>query len=135
MDDTQNTPFIFYLTLEENLPRTFYTFSKSMRDLGYMLVPVKIDQLQTLIATAEQSQIVVIASVTSYHELKLYNDKIRGLLRYVLKSKRMTFMLLSSFSKINDNKIHSLRKNYYFLKYPVDAYLLSSTPLARAVRI
>jgi hypothetical protein len=112
MDDTQNTPFIFYLTLEENLPRTFYTFSKSMRDLGYMLVPVKIDQLQTLIATAEQSQIVVIASVTSYHELKLYNDKIRGLLRYVLKSKRMTFMLLSSFSKINDNKIHSLRKNY-----------------------
>lgn len=126
MEQNFNTPFIFYLTLEENLPKAFYAFDKALKDLGFMLVPVRIDQLQTLVASTDQTQIIVITSVSDCREMKLYNEKVRGLLKYVLKSKRLTFMHCSSFSKLNDVKLYSMRKNYYFLKYPLDARLLSA---------
>lgn len=123
--EQNDTPFIFYLTLEENLPKTFYVFDHMLKDLGFILVPVRIDQLQTLVAATDQTQIIVIASVVDSREMKLYNEKVRGLLRYVLKSKRLTFMHLSSFTKLNDMKLYSLSKNYYFMKYPLDARLLA----------
>lgn len=126
MENNINTPFIFYLTLEENLPKAFYIFDKNLKDLGFMLVPVRIDQLQTLAASTDQAQLIVIASVSDVRELKLYNDKVRSLLKYVLKSKRLTFMHCSSFSKLNDFRLFSQKKNYYFLKYPFDAHQLSA---------
>lgn len=125
MEQNLNTPFIFYLTLGENLPKAFYVFDKSLKALGHILVPVRIDQLQTLLSSADQTQIIVISSVTDVRELKLYNERVRGLLRYVLNSKRLTFMHCSSFSKLNDFKQYALKKNYYFFKFPLDAALLS----------
>jgi hypothetical protein len=122
----ETNPFIFYLTLDENLPSTFYTFDRCLKNLNFILVPVKIDQLQKLLSFADQSQIVVICSVTDSREFKLYNEKVRPLLKYVLKSKRLTFMHLSSFSKINDGKTYTMSKNYYFMKYPLDAVSLSA---------
>lgn len=126
MEKNLNTPFIFYLTLEENLPKTFYVFDRALKDLGFILVPVRIDQLQSLLSSSDQNQIIVLSSVTDSRELKMHNEKVRGLLKYVLKSKRITYMQLSSFSKINDYKLYSLKKNYYFLKYPLDARALSA---------
>lgn len=126
MKNTETTPFIFYLTLEENLSKSFYTFDRFFKELGYMLVPVRMDQLQTLVASAEQDQIIVISSVTDAKEYKLYNEKIRNFLKYVLKSKRLTFMHLSSFSKLNDQRVYARQKNYYFLRYPLDAKSLCS---------
>lgn len=126
MEENENTSFIFYLTLGEHLPRSFYTFNQCFKELGFMLVPVRIDQLQTLLSSTEQSQLIVVASVSSARELKIYNEKIRNLLKYVLKSKRLTLMHLSSFSRINDTRLYHRQKNYFFMKYPLDAGLLSS---------
>jgi hypothetical protein len=119
------TPFIFYLTLQDSLPNAFYTFDRTLKDLGFILVPVKVDQLQSLLATSDQEQIIVISSITDVREMKLYNEKVRRLLKYLLKSKRLTFMHLSSFSKLSDAKSFAIYKNYYFLKYPLDARKLS----------
>lgn len=116
-----SNPFIFYLSLEDTLPKSFYFFHKYLNECGFVLVPVKIDQLQTLIASSGQQQVIVIASVSDAKEYKLYNDKVRGFLKYILKSKRLTFMHLSSFSKLNDQKHLSIHKNYYFIKYPLNA--------------
>lgn len=126
MERRENTSFIFYLTLEENLSKSFYAFDRVFKSLGFMLIPVRIDQLQTLLASTDQSQIVVLTSVSDSHEMKMYNEKVRGLLKYILKSKRITFMHLGSFSKLNDSKQFSLSKNYFFLKYPLDARLLAT---------
>lgn len=115
------SPFIFYLSLEDTLPKTFYTFDKYFKKLGFILVPVKIDQLQILIASSEQEQVIVLCSVTNVREYKLYNDKIRKFLKFILKSKRLTFMHLSSFSKLNDQKNFVIQKNYYFIRYPLNA--------------
>jgi hypothetical protein len=125
MEQNTNTPFIFYLTLEENLPKTFYIFDKAFKDLGFILIPFRIDQLQHLLASTDQAQIIILSSVSDGREMKLYNERIRGLLKFVLKSNRITFMHLSSFSKLNDTRAYNLKKNYYFLKYPLDARLLS----------
>lgn len=120
-----NTPFIFYLTLGDHLPSAFYTFDRLFKELGFMLVPVKIDQLQTLVAASDQEQVIVLTSVSDTREFKLYNEKVRNLLKFILKSKRLTFMPLSSFSKLNDSKMYAIYKNYYFLKYPIDARKLT----------
>ncbi len=126
MTNEQNTPFIFYLSLEENLPKIFFNFDQHFKALGYILLPVRIDQLQLLLSSTDQNQIVVITSVRDAREMKLYNDKIRKVLKYVLKSKRLTFMHLSSFSKVNDSRLFSMVKNYYFIKYPIDVRALSA---------
>lgn len=118
-------PFIFYLSLEDTLPSSFFTFDKYLKELGFILVPVKIDQLQVLVASSEQEQVIVICSVTNVREYKLYNDKIRKFLKFILKSKRLTFMHFSSFSKLNDQKNYVNLKNYYFLRYPINAKQLS----------
>jgi len=120
-----SSPFIFYLSLEDSLPKTFYVFDKFLKESGFILVPVKIDQLQSLVASSDQEQVIVLCSVTSVREFKLYNDKVRGFLKFILKSKRLTFMHLSSFSKLNDQKNYVIQKNYYFLRYPLDAKQLS----------
>lgn len=117
----QPSPFIFFLTLNERLPSTYYYLDKVFKELGFILVPVRVDQLQSLVSSTEQEQIVVISSVMNSQEFKLYHEKARGMLKYILKSKRISFMLLSSFSKLNDARIYSLQKNYFFIRYPVDA--------------
>jgi len=119
------SPFIFYLSLEDSLPKSFYTFDKHLKELGFILVPVKIDQLQMLVASSEQEQVIVLCSVTNVREYKLYNEKVRGFLKYILKSKRLTFMHCSSFSKLNDQRHFLIQKNYYFLRYPLNAKQLS----------
>ena len=118
-------PFIFYLTLDESLPKTYYIFDQYLKEFGFILVPVKIDQLQSLVASSEQEQVVVLCSVSDAKEYKRYNDKIRGFIKYILKSKRLTFIHLSSFSKINDQKKFVMQKNYFFMKYPLNAKDLS----------
>lgn len=123
--DVQANPFIFYLTLDDSLPGSFYIFDRTLRELGFILVPVKIDQLQTLVSSTEQEQVIVLSSVTDSRELKLYNERVRGLLKYILKSPRITFLQLSSFSRINDSRTHAFTRNYFFMKCPLDARALS----------
>jgi hypothetical protein len=125
MEKNENTPFIFFLVFDENLPRVFFTFHRTLKSCGLMLVPVRIDQLQKIISASEQNQVIVISSVINSVEMKNYNEKVRELLKFILKNKRLTFMLLSSFSKLSDFNLFSFSKNYFFLKYPLDAVLLS----------
>ncbi|HXH73800.1 MAG TPA: hypothetical protein VNJ08_02475 [Bacteriovoracaceae bacterium] len=125
-EETAASPFIFYLSLEDRLPHTYFVFDRVLKDLGLILVPVKIDQLQTLAASTEQTHLIVITSTTNVKEYKLYNDKVRKVLKFLLKSKRLTFMHLSSFSKLNDIKKYTMTRNYFFLKYPLDSSLLAA---------
>lgn len=126
MQNTEpSSPFIFFLCLEDALPKAFYAFDKHLKELGFILVPVKVDQIQALVSFSEQEQVIVLCSVTDSREFRLYNEKVRGFLKYILKSKRLTFMHLSSFGKLNDQRQYLIQKNYYFLRYPVDARSLS----------
>lgn len=122
MENTR--PFIFYLTLEEKLPDQFYVFDSLFKEMDYILVPVTVDQLPKLVASTEQDHVMVINCVSSFREYKLFNTKVRSILKYVLKSRRISFIEISSFSKLNDSRVHSLSKNYFFLKTPVDGRAL-----------
>jgi hypothetical protein len=126
MKQNENSLFIFYLTLNENLPSHFYHLDIMFKEQGFFLIPVTVDQLQKLASLTEQSHLFVISSVSDTTEFKLYNDKVRELLKYILKSNRITFIHLSSFSKLNDSKVYSTLNNYFFLKYPLDARTFSA---------
>jgi hypothetical protein len=134
MKDDNYTPFICYLTLDDELPKAYHAFDQHLKELGFILIPVKIDQLQTILSSTEQEQVIVLSSITDSKEYKLFNDKVRGFLKFILKSKRLTFMQLSSFSKLNDQKLFAFQKNYYFAKYPLDIKSLSGK-LARYYKL
>jgi hypothetical protein len=119
--NTKKVDIIFFLILEDSLPKSYFIFEKLFKETGHILAPVKIDQLQTLVSSCEQEQILVISSVTNFLEFKTYQEKVRSLLKYILKSKRLTFMHLSSFSILNDYKTYFHQKNYFFIKYPINA--------------
>ncbi len=126
MDDREDPTLIFFLTLDEALPVAFYTLDRSLREHGLILVPVRIDELQRLVSLTEQTKITVLASVADARELRLYSDQARGLLKYLLKSRRLTFLLLSSFSRLNDGRTFAMTRNFFFLKYPIHTRLLSA---------
>jgi hypothetical protein len=128
MENTQ--PFIFLLTLEERLPDQYYVFDRLFKELNYILVPVRVDQLQQLVSSTDQSHVPVINSVSNFRQYKLFNDKVRNILKYVLKSRRLSFFELSSFSRLNDSRTHAMTKNYFFIKNPVDARILSEKIVA-----
>ena len=115
----QNSTFIFYLTLEENLPRNYYLLDEKLKEHGFMLMPIKVDQLQAIISASMQEQVIILCSVANSNEFKLYNNYVRKYVKNALKSKRTSFFLLSSFSKINDKKYLPQSENYFFLKYPM----------------
>ena len=121
----QSLPIIFFLTLEERLPPSYYQLNEVFKDHGMVLVPVKADQVQSLAFSTEQSNIIILCSVSNLQEFKSYT-KIRPLMKFILRSKRISFINLSSFSTLNDSKNFVLQKNYFFVKYPVDARVLAA---------
>jgi hypothetical protein len=126
MKKNEDLPFIFYLNLEQHLTQTYYSFDRCFKEQGFLLVPVAVDQLQKLVSSSDQSEAIVLCSVRDLREHRLYNDQVRGLLKFVLKNKRISFMHLSSFSSLNDTKNFTMTRNYFFIKYPQDVSLLSS---------
>jgi hypothetical protein len=128
MENTR--PFIFFLTLEEQLPEQFYVLDKLFKESHYILVPVRVDQLQQLVASTEQTHVMVLSCVSNFRQYKLYNDKVRKILKFVLKSRRISFFELSSFSRLNDTRAHHLTRNYFFIKNPVDARALTDRMMA-----
>ena len=118
--EATSTTFFFFLTLSEKLPTSFYVLDSYLKEIGFMLVPIKIDQLQSFVAASDQEQITIITSTMDTNEYKLYNEKVRNILKFILKSPRLTYIHLSSFSKLNDSKQFFSLKNYIFLKYPID---------------
>ena len=125
MNQETKNPFIFFLLLDEILPRTFFVFNKYLQELGFILVPVKKDQLETLKAFSDQEHLIVMTSVMDSSEFKIYNSEIRHLLKYFLKSRRVSFFLFSSFSLLDDAKNFSIIKNFFFLNYPLNAREIS----------
>lgn len=123
----ENQPFVFYLTLDEVPPKEFYPFAEQLKQQGFLLLPVKLDQIQSLMSVCEQDQIMIICSVNSSIEFKNYQIKIRKYLKNILQSKRVTFLHLSPFDKLNDQKAYHMLKNYYFIKFPVNVKRLSQT--------
>lgn len=117
---------IFYLTSHPELPKEFFFFSKLFAQRDFILVPVKVDQLQNLALSTEQEHIIVINTIKNSEELKNYNKYARHLLKYVLKSKRITFFNLSSFAASDDSKVYYNLKNYFFIKLPIDARILTN---------
>lgn len=124
--ESKPSPFIFYLTLTNSLPNAFYAFDRIFRDLGFIVVPVQFDQLQSLLASSDQSQVIVLSTVTETSELRAYNERIRPRLKFLLKSRRISFIHLSSFGRIDDTKTFALKKTYTFLRFPLDVRTLCS---------
>jgi hypothetical protein len=127
MEKRDDNLFIFFLVFEDYVPKVFFTFQRCLKEKGLFLVPIRLDQLQSISSISEQNHIVVISSVINSHEMKVYNEKVRDLLKYLLRNKRLTFMLMSSFSKLSDFNFFSFSKNYFFLKYPLEPQQVSDS--------
>lgn len=116
---------IFYLTCNNELSKEYFYFNELFNQHEFILVPVKVDQLQNIAASTEQEHIMVINTIKNSQELRDFNKYARHLLKYVLKSKRISFFNLSSFGSANDSRAFFHSKNYFFINLPIDAKILT----------
>jgi hypothetical protein len=126
MNDEQfdSQPFIFFVTVGEKLPQTFFKLDYQLKQKGIILVPIAIDQLQVMVSSGAQNHYIAVTSVSSFAEYKIYNEKVRHLLKFVLRKANISFFNLSSFQKLNDTNLFRMTKNYFFLKYPLNTEVL-----------
>lgn len=133
-DNFSSQPFFFFVTLGDKLPTAFFKMDQHLKAQGIILVPIAVDQLQTLVSSGAQNHYIVLTSVTSFVEFRLYNEKVRHLLKYVLRKTNLSLFIMSSFQKLNDTNQYRMSKNFFFLKYPLNSKLLSEK-LARYVEL
>jgi hypothetical protein len=120
MARNETTSFVFYLCLSDVQPHSYFLLSNKLKKENIVLVPVRFEQLQKLLSATDQAEVIVISSVRNIQEAVFYQKNVRKHLKYLLKSERITLILLSSFSNLNDQKNHLVKRNYLFLKYPLD---------------
>lgn len=113
-------PFFFFVTLGGKLPEVFFKLDAQLKKQGVILVPVAIDQLQVMVSSGAQNHYIAITSVNSFAEYKIYNERVRHLLKFVLRKSNISFFNLCSFQKLNDSNQFRMTKNYFFLKYPLN---------------
>lgn len=116
----EENPFVFYLELEQYFNNHFFNFNHFFQKKDFILLPVTLDQLQQLASLTEQSEVIVICSVSSFQQMKVYEQKVRGVLKFFLKDKRFNFILISSFSHLDDKKYFKNNSSYSFFNYPLD---------------
>ncbi|MFY7994412.1 MAG: hypothetical protein ACOVP4_14035 [Bacteriovoracaceae bacterium] len=117
-------PFFFFVTLGDKLPTAFFKLDAQLKKQGVILVPVAIDQLQVMVSSGAQNHYIAITSVSSFAEFKFYNEKVRHLLKFILRKSNISFFNMSSFQKLNDTNQFRMTKNFFFLKYPLNTETL-----------
>lgn len=114
----ENNPWILYLTLSNKLPKKFYLLDRTLKKLGYTLVPMT---YSTLLNLATESQgLNVICMVSNAQELFRYSKKVRKILKYMVQNKIINLHVLSSFTQINDTAAFRRDRSYHFVSLPID---------------
>ena len=124
-ENFSNQPFFFFVTLGDKLPAAFFQLDIHLKKHGIILVPIAIDQLQVMLSSGAQDHYIAITSVSTFSEFKIYNEKVRHLLKFVLRKPNLSFFTMSSFQKVNDTNKFRNTNNFFFLKFPLNSEVLS----------
>ncbi len=122
--DEPSSKYIFFLNLEEKLPKYFFELSAKFSSRNVSLVPISIKELQRIPTAPNVSVLTVTRSFSS---LQTFQSIRRVFLDVAIQNKKYLFFHLTSFS-VNDLDFANARRwgYYYNYKLPVNMDNLAS---------
>ncbi len=118
---TQVQKWIYYLSYTEELPENFFKLSRELSKLGYMLLPIKPDQVYLFVLDHMIPHIVTITG--SMQEHQLWSKAMHRKLNYFVMNKKIHLYHLSSFKKAA--YINQRNEHYHFMHLPCKTNLLA----------
>lgn len=121
MEELSKNNWIFFLNLSEKLPRNFFILSQFFKDRSITLVPINYTAL--LQFTRESDRIHIICMVSNMNELSRYN-KIKKYFKLMIQNNILDLYMASSFQGLDETNSFRGKKNYHYIKLPIEAELL-----------
>lgn len=109
--------WIFYLKLSPKLPASFFDMDKRLKENGYTLIPVSFTDLVLL--NTKEGEFHVLAMASSTEQATYFQRKVRKILHYLLRSKRMHMYFVSSFKFLDDTHLFGSSGHYHYVQLPV----------------
>jgi hypothetical protein len=117
MEAFEDLKFVFYIAMGETLPKYYYDLAHALREVDLTLVPVQLDQL--LIMHQGKKRIHAVCVTSNMREFKIFQKRIKKVLKQSIMSKLLSLYHLSSFSKLNLHNELGRMDNYHFVNLPV----------------
>jgi hypothetical protein len=109
--------WIFYLKLTPKLNNKFFEIDRHFKQKGFTLIPVSVSDLIAVNRGENKFQVILIAD--GFEQARYYHKKIRKILKYWMRSKRINLFIGSSFELLDDSAIYGLTDCYFYYKLPI----------------
>lgn len=121
--------WIFYLKLQKELPKEYFRLDQELKMYGKSLVPMTIRSLGESIKKSKKIHVLIV--VRNLDEFRYFNSKVKKILKFMVRTGRVSLYVTSSFNAVNDTTIMR-RDFYYFMKLPV-SYSFLCQSIAKVV--
>lgn len=111
--------WIYFLSIEEELPPNYYKLSKDFLKLGYSLIPIKLDQLSYFYDDNET--INVVCDVSNFSAQVKFKKNILPRLHYYIMNKKINLFHLSSFQQ---ERFVKKQEGYFYFALPTPTSVL-----------
>lgn len=111
--------WIYFLSIEEELPPSYYKLAKEFLKNGYSLVPIKLDQISHFYDDEEFLNLV--CSVESFSAQMKFKKSIFARLNYYIVNKKINLFHISSFQV---EKFSKKQPCYFYFQLPCPTSVL-----------
>lgn len=105
--------WIYFLSIEEELPDSYYQLSREFVKSGYSLIPIKLEQLSLFYE--DQEELNVICTVGNFEAQSKFKSFVFSRLNYYILNKKINLFHISSFAP---EKFSKKQDNYHFFQLP-----------------
>ncbi|MBD65229.1 MAG: hypothetical protein CME62_08480 [Halobacteriovoraceae bacterium] len=121
MEEQNN--WVYYLKLQKDLTDEFLTLDSKIKQNGKSLIPVTLGTLQEIVH--DQSSLHLIIVIRTMREYSYFNRKVKKIMKYYIRSGKVSLYIASSFNGVNDTAI--MKRDFYnFVKLPVSYKYLAN---------
>lgn len=111
--------WIYFLSIDEELPQNYYKLSKEFLKNGYSLIPIKLDQLAFFYDELEVINLV--CCVSNFSSQKKFKKYVLPRLHYYIMNKKINLFHVSSFQA---EKFSKKQPCYFYFSIPTPTSLL-----------
>lgn len=112
----EKSDWIFYLKLSRNLPEYYFDLDSEFKAMGLTLIPISISELISI--TKGEGKFNVFTGVRNFDDAQYYTKRVEKMFGMLMRSRRMSLFMTSSFSFINQNYKYGKTGMYHFFPLP-----------------
>jgi len=108
--------WIFYLKLQKELPREYFSVDQNFKQHYKSLVPITMRGLTDTVKNSKRVHVLIV--IRNLDEYRYFNRNVKKIMKFLVRTGRVHLYIASSFNGVNDTAI--MRRDFYnFMKLPV----------------